>query len=168
LQKRPGAGGKTNRTGLCSHRVESRRDRPPPESRSLARVSTNGGAHHLPPRPRRRAQHGRREPNLRDLPGGRGRQQLRPDGHQGRPPPRHLRLRFREALRHPAARRAPHHQRPRRHRAGPVRYRQDVHDLPHRLPDRRHRRARVIISILFLLPSVLPYIVFVRVFEPRT
>ncbi|KAG5516521.1 hypothetical protein RHGRI_037289 [Rhododendron griersonianum] len=47
-------------------------------------------------------------------------------------------LRLREALRHPAAGRRPHHHGPRRHRLGPVRHRQDLHDRPHRLPDRRH------------------------------
>lgn len=137
---------------------------PPPSSLSPARVSTNGGAHHLPPRPRRRTQHGRRKPHLRDLPGGRGSQQLRPDGHQGRPPPRHLRLRLREALRNPAARRAPHHQRPRRHSAGPVRHWKDIHDLPHRLPDRRHRRARVIILIISFI--VVIYILYALSFLP--
>ncbi|XBH82492.1 hypothetical protein VPH35_071132 [Triticum aestivum] len=35
---------------------------------------------------------------------------------------------------HPAARRHPNHHRPRRHRPGPVRGRQDLHDLPLRLP----------------------------------
>ena len=33
-------------------------------------------------------------------------------------------------------------QRPRRHRAGAVRYRQDVHDLPRALPDARHQHPR--------------------------
>ncbi|KAK9098931.1 hypothetical protein Syun_025976 [Stephania yunnanensis] len=40
---------------------------------------------------------------------------------------RHLRLRIREALRHPAESRHPHHQRARRHRPSPIRHRKDLY-----------------------------------------
>ncbi|KAK9083147.1 hypothetical protein Scep_029618 [Stephania cephalantha] len=42
-------------------------------------------------------------------------------------PPWHLRLRIREALRHPAESRPPHHQGARRHRPSPIRHREDLY-----------------------------------------
>ncbi|KAK9133351.1 hypothetical protein Scep_012879 [Stephania cephalantha] len=42
-------------------------------------------------------------------------------------PPWHLRLRIREALRHPAESRPPHHQGARRHRPSPIRHRKDLY-----------------------------------------
>ena len=53
---------------------------------------------------------------------GRGHRVLRRHGASRGAPPWHLRLRFREALCHPAARHQAHHPRPRSHRPGPVRY----------------------------------------------
>ena len=68
---------------------------------------------------------------------------LRHHGHPRRAAARHLRLRLREALGDPAARRAAHHLGAGRHRAGAVRDRQDLHDLHLRMPDRRHLPTRV-------------------------
>jgi hypothetical protein len=88
---------------------------------------------------------------VRDVAGGGGGDQLRPDGHQGRPAPRNLQLRLREALGDPAARRGAHTPRPRRYSPGPVRHGQDLHDRPHRLPEGRycHQRVRPFKSLIF-------------------
>ena len=81
---------------------------------------------------------------VRDLERGPGSNELRRDGNQRRlRRDGHLPVRLREALRDSAARGGSDSPGPRCHCSGPVRYRKNLHDWPHRLPDRRYQQQRV-------------------------